>query len=351
MMPSHSVQNALQNEAQTYSGRRSDYDLDKDAWAKQMQFSSMDCLLDPTVTSPTYTSFAGIKKNFRRYLNMKKLKERRPDWSPDALKELFVRYRHLISSRRQEDAKYFMRLTTHSEAARLEKEMQTRLNTEFKEKSWKSMKMATGAGSGMKMKMSSSFTNAPSNTPKPAAAAANVPAGVDEHALSNWASVNPAMLRIELKDHYDIIIKDFSLVSTYMAQMSNEDWMQLTYKAEYFEKTEDGVLSKKEAEEKALSDERRKLQEEGKKASAAADGSTGEESAAGDDEKALLDKGYKKVVEYPVFEVRLGDGVKVTSLFPFVIVGVMRKDGTRFGRDAQDATNLRKQFDRSSKWW
>eukprot|EP00658_Telonema_sp_P-2_P005656 TRINITY_DN12129_c0_g1_i1.p1 TRINITY_DN12129_c0_g1~~TRINITY_DN12129_c0_g1_i1.p1 ORF type:complete len:144 (+),score=57.89 TRINITY_DN12129_c0_g1_i1:171-602(+) len=138
-------------------------------------------------------------------------------------------------------------------------------------------------------------------------------------------------------------------------RMSNEDWLQLTYRVEYFEKYEETALSKKENEERIKADEMRKMQEDAKKG--AVEGEEGSaaakktEEVAGVDEKEMLDKGYKKVVEYPVFEVRLGDGVKVTSLFPFIIVGVMRKDGARFGRDAQDATNLRKQFDRSSKWW
>jgi hypothetical protein len=150
-------------------------------------------------------------------------------------------------------------------------------------------------------------------------------------------------------------VKDFSLIATYQAQMSNEDWLQLTYRVEYFEKYEETALSKKESEERLKASEMRKMQEDAKRGSGAGEegAKKGEEEAsvAGVDEKEMLDKGYKKVLEYPVFEVRLGDGVKVTSLFPFIIVGVMRKDGARYGRDAQDATNLRKQFDRSSKWW
>jgi hypothetical protein len=49
--------------------------------------------------------------------------------------------------------------------------------------------------------------------------------------------------------------------------------------------------------------------------------------------------------------VRLTDGVTQQNNFPFIVVGVMRKDGTRYGKDQQDAAQLKKQFDKAGKWF
>lgn len=238
----------LENEA--VSQRRTDYDFDKEQWMKQMKFASMDCIMDPSITPIRFTSFAGCKRGLKRWITMRKLNERRPEFKLDSLRDLFVKFKTYSHSSSLEDVKALQRITTHNETNRISKEIQERLNDEFSKKSWKSIKMKESTS----------------------------------------------------ESSYAIDIESFDLVNCYMGQMSQEDWLQITVKCQFKER-----LS-------SLSE-------------------------------------WEKLVEYPVFEVRLGDGIKSANNHPFIVVGVMRKDGTRYGKDAQDAATLRKNFDRSNSWF
>ncbi|KEG12763.1 hypothetical protein DQ04_01441090 [Trypanosoma grayi] len=243
-----SVQTRLESENQAVSQKRTDYDFDKEQWSKQMRFASMDCIMDPDITSIRYTSVMGLKKAFRRFMTMRKLVERRPNFKPEELKTLFVQFKVISHSRNPEDLKVLQRITTHGEASRISKEIRSGMNEEFAKKSWRSLKLR------------------------------------------------------EVANTYQIELDSFQLVNCYMGQMSQEDWLQITYRCEYRE-------------------------------------------------RADVEAEWQSMCEYPVFEVRLGDGVRSPNAHPFIVVGVMRKDGTRYGKDSQDAAALRKQFDRTSKWF
>ncbi|ESL06762.1 hypothetical protein TRSC58_05560 [Trypanosoma rangeli SC58] len=243
-----SVQTRWEAENQAASQGRTDYDFDKEQWSKQMRFASMDCIMDPDITPIRYTTISGLKKAFRRFMTMRKLVERRPDFNPELLQKLFVLLKKTSHSFNPEDMKVLQRITTHGEAGRICKEIKLGMNEDFSRKSWKALKMQA------------------------------------------------------VKNTYQIELDSFQLVNCYMGQMAQEDWLQITYKCEYRERPD-------EAEE------------------------------------------WKTMCEYPVFEVRLGDGVQSPNTHAFIVVGVMRKDGTRYGKDSQDAAALRKQFDRAGKWF
>ncbi|ORC86372.1 uncharacterized protein TM35_000292540 [Trypanosoma theileri] len=243
-----SVQTRLEAENQAASQQRTDYDFDKEQWSKQMRFASMDCIMDPDITPIRYTSIGGLKKAFRRFMTMRKLVERRPDFDVEELKKLFIRFKTISHSRNPDDIKTLQRVTTHGEASRISKEIKFKMNEEFAKKSWKSLKMK------------------------------------------------------EVSNTYQIELDSFQLVNCYLGQMSQEDWLQITYRCEYRDRSNEG-------------------------------------------------EDWQKMCEYPVFEVRLSDGVRSPNTHPFIVVGVMRKDGTRYGKDSQDAAALRKQFDRTSKWF
>ncbi|EKF28369.1 hypothetical protein MOQ_007882 [Trypanosoma cruzi marinkellei] len=243
-----SVQTRWETENQAASQNRTDYDFDKEQWSKQMRFASMDCIMNPDITPIRYTTISGLSKAFRRFMTMRKLVERRPDFNPDALKKLFVQLKTISHSLNPEDLKILQRITTHGEASRIGKEIKSGMNEEFSKKSWKSLKMQA------------------------------------------------------VQNTYQIELDSFQLVNCYMGQMAQEDWLQITYKCEYRERPDEAAE-------------------------------------------------WQSMCEYPVFEVRLGDGVQSPNTHAFIVVGVMRKDGTRYGKDSQDAAALRKQFDRSRKWF
>lgn len=251
-------------ENEAVSQKRTDYDFDKEAWMKQMKFASMDCIMDPDIHPIKYTSFRGLKKALKRWITMKKLSERRPDFNVSLLKDLFLEYKKLSHSNYLEAVKRIQRITTHNETNRLQKEIQQRLNEDFAKRSWKSMKVVTNSGKAS--------ANSDANGKKESSDAG-----------------------------YQIEVDGFVLVNCYMGQMSQEDWLQITMRCEFRERLNSSME-------------------------------------------------WEKVVEYPVFEVRLGDGVKVANTHPFIVVAVMRKDGTRYGKDSQDSATLRKQFDRSGSW-
>lgn len=335
MFQNQNVQNQWTNDNVAYAGRRSDYDFDKERWAKQMKFASMDCIMEPSIVPPKYTNFEGIKKNIRRYMNMKKLAERRPGFHTNDLKELFIRYKYLTQSKDNTDSTLLLRLTTHTEATRIEKEIAKRANEAFKSKSWGSMKLNMSKSSAS-TKKTGSPTSEPNLTDKKGAETAST----TDSALASAAShANDVVLLIRKPANYDIHVTDFQLVTSYMAQMAAEDWLQLTFKTEYFEKeTCDAAKGADSSGSTSTS-------------STASPSETEAKDDKASIEKNLLAKGYTKVVEYPCFELRMGDGATGGVQYPFIVLGVMRRDGTRYGRDAQDAAQLRKQFDRNRSWF
>ncbi|EPY38120.1 hypothetical protein AGDE_05811 [Angomonas deanei] len=213
-----------------------------------MRFASMDCIMDPDINPIRYTSWMGLKKAFQRFITMKKLTDRRPDFNSDQLKEIFMKLKTISNEKSKDSIKQLQRLTTHGEADRIAKEINAEVNKEFSKKSWK------------------------------------------------------ALRQTNVVNTYEIEVDSFELVNCYMGQMSQEDWVQITYRCEFRQRPDKGV-------------------------------------------------DWEKVLEFPVFEVRLGDGVRSANNHPFIIVGIMKKDGTRYGKDSQDAAALRKQFDRNSKWF
>lgn len=247
MNVNRSVQTRWEVDSQQASQGRTEYDFDKEQWMKQMKFASMDCIMDPDIASIRYTSIAGLRKAFRRFITMKKLLERRPDFDPKQLQELFVDLKK-TSNEKKDVTKRLQRLTTHGEAARIIKDIKTRMNDDFAKRSWKALKHQ------------------------------------------------------EATNTYEIEVDTFTLVNCYIGQMSKDDWLQITYRCEYRER----------------------------------------ESKEYD---------WTKMTEYPVFEVRLSDGISSPNNHPFIVVGIMKKDGTRYGKDTQDAATLRKQFDRGNRWF
>jgi len=244
------VQQRLQEEQQEASSQRSNFDIDKEKWSKQMKFATMDCIMDPDITLPRKTSVAGIRRFINLFVMRRRLKERRPDLNDDMLKKLFVELKSIWHARFLDDNQRLSRITTYSEASRIKKEIEERMNADFTKSSWKSLRMSRA------------------------------------------------------KSEYEMEIASFELINTYMAQMAQEDWLQLTYRCAYKEKL----------------------------------------SAAPDAE-------WVAKVEYPVFEVKLTDGASQPNNAPVIVVGVMKKDGTRYGRDAQDAQSIKKQFDKQKKWY
>lgn len=248
MNVNRSVQTKWEMDSMTASQKRTDYDFDKEQWMKQMRFASMDCIMDTNIMPIRYTSLRSVGRVFRRFVTMKKLKDRRPDFDKEQLKELFIQWKTISHDANLDNMKVLQRITTHGEADRIAKEVKTRMNANFANKSWKALKQQN--------------------------------------------TVNT----------YAIELDNFELVNCYMGQMAQDDWLQITYQCDFRERDD------------SSSD-------------------------------------WVKAVEYPVFEVRLGDGVRSASIYPFIVVGVMRKDGTRYGKDSQDAETLRKQFDRAQKWF
>ena len=236
-------------EFQQANQSKTDYDMDKEKWSRTMKFASMDCIMDPDLSTIKYTSIKGLKKVWYKWLTMKKLRERRPDFNEDNLKKLFMELKSIWHGRPSEAAtRRLQTLTTHTEVTRIVSIMNHMLETQTKAGSWKALK------------------------------------------ISNHAS------------EYEIIIDKFVLTNCYQAVLSQEDWLQLTMRCEYRER-----------------------------------------HRAKDD--------FTPMLEFPVFEVKLGDGVVVGNTNPFLVVGILKKDGTRYGKDAQDAVSIKKQFDQAKGWF
>lgn len=249
MNVNRSVQTRVNIDHQQAMQAKTDYDMDKEKWAKTMKFASMDCIMDPDLSAIKYTSIKGLKKAWGRWITMKKLKERRPDFNEDNLKKLFVDLKTIWHGKPSEVAlRRLQTLTTHTEVSRITAIMNHALDGQIKTGSWKALKMSATTS------------------------------------------------------EYEIIIDSFVLVNSYLVQLSQEDWLQLTMRCEYRE-------------------------------------------------RATAKEDFAPVLEFPVFEVKLGDGVLSGNTNPFIVVGILKKDGTRYGKDSQDASAMKKQFDQSKGWF
>lgn len=266
-------------------GTTTDYDFDREQWQKQMRIATMDCVLDPDITTPSLFSFNGLKRRFKKFFVTRKLLERRPTFSEAELQELFCRYKELCHTKSTEDLKYLSRITTQSEAVRISKDIQGQLAEQFSQQ--------TGKYKALRM--------VPNKTT--ALPTANV-ASNSSSSSSNDSSKDPSPTRTFPRaacGTYEIQIDTLKVHQTTFAQMAQEDWIQVTTRCEFRERN-------------GPNDE------------------------------------WQSVMEYPVFEVKLGDGINSSTTLPFIVVAVIKKDGTRYGKDTQDADQLRKSISRQ-RWW
>lgn len=312
MNMNRSVQTKWEQESRAATQKRTDYDFDKEQWMKQMRIDTMDCIVDPSITPIRYTSWKGIKRGIDQFITMRKLRDRRPDFDPKKLEDLFKTLKTISHGINMEDVKRLQLITTHLEADRITKEIRARMNDSFTTLSWKALRQ-------QKDVRSSKASNDRIKSPK-----------LNGSTLSNSS--------------YQIEVISFELRNCFMGQMSKEDWLQLTYRCEFKEKcirpSGNAAFSRSSSCDFGSS-------------FSALEGSSriGTESEGIEKGGERDETDWVKQLEYPVFEVRLTDGFQSSSFQPFKIVGVVKKDGTRYGKDAQDASELRKQFNRSKKWF
>lgn len=299
-----SVRTRWEKESREVNQQRTDYDFDKEKWMKQMRIDTMDCIVDPTIEPVRYTSWKGIRRAVERFVTMRKLQDRRPDFSPAQLQDLFISLKKISNARNLNQLKTLQLLTTNAEASRIAKETRARMNRDFTSKSWKALKQQ----------------NSESNA-------------------------------------YDIEVVSFELVHCYMGQMAKEDWLQLTYRCEFKERNPADVADAASASFGKPPADTRYVAAGGEATPQIAAGAAAKQqaspqsSATPSPANTSADLEWRECVEFPVFEVKLTDAMAGGTPQPFKVVGVMKKDGTRYGKDAQDASALRKQFDRSKKWF
>eukprot|EP00759_Apiculatamorpha_spiralis_P012045 PhF_6_TR19136/c0_g1_i1/m.28151 len=121
------------------------------------------------------------------------------------------------------------------------------------------------------------------------------------HALTkkgSWRQLSGA----SAQHAYTLEIKSFDIVGAYYGSMTNEDWLQFNYRAEGVEHIGTGVT-----------------------------------------------KVQQPLIEFPVMEFRLTDGILRPNTFPPMVVAVMDRTGSRYGRDGFDAVQMRKSL--QSKSW
>lgn len=322
MNMNRSVQTRWEQESRAATQQRTEYDFDKEKWMKQMRIDTMDCIVDPTITPIRYTSWKGIKRGIDRFITMRKLKDRRPDFDPKILEELFKKLKTTSHALNLDDAKQLQLMTTHLEADRICKEIRTRMNDNFTNLSWKALRQRKNSprikGSNLSGASSSSL-------------------GLTSASSGDSFSTSP----------YRIEVLSFDLVNSFMGQMSKEDWVQLTYRCEFKEKSVDPLLPTSQASSTfppSTSSTLLPSKPEGSDISESTDSMKNIDKVTDKDD-------WVKQLEYPVFEVPLTDGFQNLNRHSFKVVGVLKKDGTRYGKDAQDASELRRQFQRAKKWF
>jgi hypothetical protein len=313
------------------SSRPNDYDVDKEQWGKQMQFASLECVIDPSTSAMSYWSLQGIRKNFSGWVTMKKLVERRPNFKVNDLTELFVNYKVLSNSLDPEKFRMLSRITTFAEAERISKEGNAELHARMKSSSWKTI--AAASGKLTKSKQQQQQQKAQKEKENVASAEGKGDEKKKEGGTAAVLAKGIAGLNMAGVDPYEIQVDKFELVNSWMGSMTSEDWIQLTARVEFREKNASiGPLANKMSLPQS--------------SAAAAEALRLKALHGGANTDA---EGFVKAVEFPVFEVKLGDGITAANTQPFSIVCVMDKDGSRYGKDGNDVSLLRKNFAQSSK--
>ncbi|KNH06621.1 sigma-54 factor interaction domain-containing protein [Perkinsela sp. CCAP 1560/4] len=110
------------------------------------------------------------------------------------------------------------------------------------------------------------------------------------------------------KPHYSLILDHFEIVGGFYGSINQDDWLQLNYRAigkEIFRSST----------------------------------SEGEEVTE------------KEILEYPVIEIHLTDGVQKRNTYQPIILAVMDETGSRHGHDGMDAVSMRKQMLQGNTWF
>jgi hypothetical protein len=344
MFPGEAVRRRVNIESQ--NSRPNDFDIDKEQWGKQMKFASLECVIDNNIQPYTFWSLQGIRRNISGWMTMKKLTERRPTFKNADLSDLFLRYKVICNGLDQEKLRQLSRFTTFSEAERLSKEALAELHARMKTSSWKTIASAASKTARHKQQLQqqqqqaknkdSSSTTTASNTTsseegKSSDKKSNSSSSVDAPTVIASGIAGPNMAGVE---PYEIHIDKFEVVNLWMGSMTAEDWIQVTARCEFREKNASvGPLANKLSLSQGSS-------------SAAAEALRLKSLHGG----ATPDKdGFVKVIEYPVFEVKLGDGITAANTQPFSIVAILDKDGSRYGKDGNDVSLLRKNFAATGK--
>ena len=116
-----------------------------------------------------------------------------------------------------------------------------------------------------------------------------------------------ADLAIE-RSHYSLKLDEFELVGGFYGSINQDDWLQLNYRAV------------------------------GKEALRENDGSTGKITE-------------NDILEYVAIEIHLTDGVRKRNTYQPIVVGIMDRNGARYGRDGADAVSMRKQITKGNSWF
>ena len=110
------------------------------------------------------------------------------------------------------------------------------------------------------------------------------------------------------KPHYSLHLESFEIVGGFYGSINQDDWLQLNYKAVGKE-----VIRK-----------------------------SGPGGASVPIENELL--------EYPVIEVHLTDGIRKRNMYMPIVVALMDRTGCRYGRDGVDAAQMRRQIAAGTSW-
>ena len=310
--------------------KMTDYDIDKEKWGKQTKWHTMDCIIDPDISIPKFWSIAGLKRYWKLFLQNKKILERRPGFDAKIeLRDVYLDYKTTCATPMGNQQKELCRVTTWTEAVRIEKDTRKfQLEVEEREAvrsgrasatSWKDMAVKkTSAGSvsaaaaAAKARKEAAVRKAtgqpapkkeekPAEKPAAKKASAEGDDGKKKNAAGAGSSESDEIVPDVTTQLMELKVENFELVNSYIGQMTAEDWVQITCK----------VVGKMRTPKTAPL--------------------------------------YESFVEYPVFEVALGDGVLAANTKPFIVVAVMDRDGSRFGKDGSDAAQLRKNLGQVKK--
>jgi hypothetical protein len=279
-----------------------DFDIDKEKWGQQTQWHTMDCALNPSVTVPSMWSYKGARERFSRWLTMKKVRERRPGFIPEVeLRQTYIDYKRVAYTQDPNQVKLLCKYTTWNEALRIEGETKhAQLVMEHKDaekhggkvKSWKDLSITPRAvGTDAPKAPTPSATP---TSPKPSTATASKSG---EAAAAEEEALDVKTPLLELK------ISTFEITHLFIGQMTTDDWVHITARV------------------------------------------TGKYRTP---KTAPL---FETLIEFPVFELKMGDGINSSNTAPFRVVCVMDRDGARYGKDGNDAAMLRKALSQKRSWF